>query len=76
MIFGRADGPLGRADCCLDFLALSAGSCIMWGLALGACLVWVVTQAHAVSEADSQSRARGLRLLLPSVSVKLPTRQG
>lgn len=48
----------------------------MWGLALGACLVWVVTQAHAVSEADSQSSSSRLRLLLPSVSVKLPTRQG
>jgi hypothetical protein len=48
----------------------------MWGLAMGACLVWVVTQAHVVSGADSQSRPRGLRLLLPSVSVQSASTSG
>jgi hypothetical protein len=36
---------------------------------MGACLVWVVTQAFVVSDGESQSGQERLRLLLPSVSV-------
>lgn len=68
---GRAEIPLAVL-CQVSLVSagpvLSATSCVLWGVADGACLVWALANAHAVSDHRSQSACGPCRLLLPSAS--------